>query len=57
VKRDRKDFFTDFWGGQRFRWPADVLSSIRGLPVASAAALMAYRRYHATLQLLVEEWS
>jgi len=50
VQRDRGGLFTTFWGRYRHEWPADVLSSAAGLPVASAVALKGYREAHPTLQ-------
>jgi hypothetical protein len=49
VERDSCGFFTNFWGTCRHDWPDDVLSSAGGLPVASAAALAAYRAAHPKL--------
>jgi hypothetical protein len=50
VSRDALGPFTPFWGREKYRWPLDVNGSvIDGLPVASAAALTAYRRDHEAL--------
>ncbi len=43
VQRDRRGLFTNFWGHHRHYWPADLPAGIAGLPVASVAALTAYR--------------
>lgn len=41
---------TEFWGAARFVWPADVEGTvIDGVPVASPAAIAAYRRGYARL--------
>ena len=49
VERDASGLFTNFWGRCRHDWPADVLSSVRERPVASAAALVGYRSAHRKL--------
>lgn len=50
VEQDETGLFTNFWGRSRHDWPADVLSSASGLPVASVAALTGYRARHGALQ-------
>jgi hypothetical protein len=43
LHRDDRGLFTVFWGSTRHDWPADVLSSVAALPVASEAALVRAR--------------
>lgn len=53
VRRDERGLHTMFWGDIRHDWPRDTLDSPANFewPVASSAALTAYRRDHQRLAL------
>ena len=50
VQHDEVGPYTDFWGENRFRWPADVVTGAGDPPLVSAAGLTAYRAAYGELR-------
>jgi hypothetical protein len=51
VKSDRYGQYTEFWGRVRHDWPADLLGTVDGVRVASAAGLASHRSAHEALRM------
>lgn len=49
IQKDRKGFFTNFWGKQKYYWPNDLQGTVQEMKVITPVALRQYRASYAMI--------